>query len=912
MRVMSRRARRAYGSMPGGLLRLALLLATGALGGAAAVPAYPDRYANPVLSANAADPSVIRALDGYYYLYATSTQFGGTGTEHIFPTWRSADMVHWFYAGDAFRTPPAWAGPAASLWAPDVHYFKGRYTLYYTADKANALPAYGNPAGVPAIGVATAPTPLGPWTDAGPSAGGAYRTGPVIPPSWGFCTDPANPACYNWEYDSYVAEGPDAKLWLYEGSFFGGNRVHELGPDGLSVLPGTDTQFGHNIRTEANELLPHVVDGTLYFYMLNSQSDCCAGPNSPYSVTANRATAPNGPFSDHNNMPMEWFYGPFDQLKPGESPFDNPIWYDLADEAGGYPVLRQNGNGVVGAGGQIAIKDLAGQDWLFYHGIEQANPWVIGGTQTSPAVLRQLFLDPLRWTPTGWPAVNGGDGPSLQNVAPVTQPEIGDNFNTFGFGAPDYRPGVRAIWLPTGGNWQRARGDQAGGYVHQAASSGLAALLSLNQVRSRGQGYHAICDLRAAPGSNGQYGCLTSIRPGAGLHATSLAASLDLSARTLTFGGYQDGASIGTTARAPLPAGLDVTNWHHLTITVTPGTVTPGASGSFAGTATFETLNGDVLAVASLPAIDGSLIAGGGIGLVTRGMSADFDNVSLAAAASDVAAAPVPPGPGAPIASLSDDFGHAVAPQWSVLRPNAGLRGFSPGGSLSLTTNGTLDEYQRLNASVTSPPDLPPTQNVLLEPTPSGNYVVETRMHFDPQNANQEAGLLVYSDDDTNVQNDITWNGTVTMVASLRNALSPLPSGASCPLRAPMTGSSVAVGRYGPEACPPTSEHTSQEYPASLACCFVGNGQGPSGSYLGGNLDPSRITAWLRIYRQGNVYTPWFSLDGKTWSRENAWTLGASGSGFPLRIGLFAQDNQNITDPGADAWFDYVHVYSMP
>ncbi len=63
--------------------------------------------------------------------------------------------------------------------------------------------------------------------------------------------------------------------------------------------------------------------------------------------------------------------------------------------------------------------------------------------------------------------------------------------------------------------------------------------------------------------------------------------------------------------------------------------------------------------------------------------------------------------------------------------------------------------------------------------------------------------------------------------------------------------------------------------------------------------------------RDGNVCTPWYSLDDKSWYRENAWTLASTGRDFPLRIGLFAQDNQNITDPGADAWFDYVHVYDM-
>ena len=888
-------------------LIVALILAVGP-SGAAWARGVQQRYSNPVLPANAADPAVIHALDGYYYLYATSTQFGGVGVEHILPIWRSTDLVRWSYAGDAFTAPPAWAGPATGLWAPDIHYLRGAYYLTYTADQSNALPAYGSPAGVSSIGVATAPTPLGPWTDAGPSAGGAYKTGPLIPPSWGFCTDPANPACYNWEYDSYVYQGPDAKLWLYEGSFFGGNRLHQLSADGLRVAPGSNVQFGHNIRTEASYLLPHVVDGTLYYYMLNSQSDCCSGANSPYSVIANRSTTPNGPFSDQNNAPMEWFYGPFDQLKPGESQFDNPIWYNLADEAGGFPTLRQNGNGVIGAGGQASIKDLAGQDWLLYHGIDQDHPWITGGTSRTAGELRQLYLDPLQWTASGWPQVNSGDGPSRSNIAPVTAPEIGDNFNGPGQGAPNYRFGRKAFWLPIGAGWQTQCCDaQAGGFVRQASESGLSALVSLNQIASPGRGYYASCDLRVLAGT-GQAGCATSIHPDRPLGLTYLAAAIDVASGSLTLGTYRNNAVVGTLASTMLPTGIDLGHWHHLTIAVKPD-----GSGDFVATATLETINGDILALASLDSVPAAMIdAGGSIALLTNNQSAAFDNASLAPTANTAAAASGPPQPGALIASLSDDFGGAIGPQWNILRPNDTLRGFAPTGSLSLTTNGTLDEYQRLNASATNPPDLPPTQNVVLETAPGRNYLVETKMHFDPQNANQEAGLLIYRDDDSNIQNDITWNGTVTMVATLRNELAALPRNVACPLRGPMSGANVAVLQYGTAACPPTSEHTSQEYPASLTCCFVGNGQGPNGSYAGGNLDPSRITVWLRIYRSGNVYTPWFSLDGTAWSRENAWTLKANDSAFPLKIGMFAQDNQNIANPGAQAWFDYVHVYQMP
>ena len=131
-------------------------------------------------------------------------------------------------------------------------------------------------------------------------------------------------------------------------------------------------------------------------------------------------------------------------------------------------------------------------------------------------------------------------------------------------------------------------------------------------------------------------------------------------------------------------------------------------------------------------------------------------------------------------------------------------------------------------------------------------------------------------------------------------------------LAAPMSGANVAVTHYTPALCPPMAEHTSQEYPANAACCWVGNGQGPEGSYAGGNLDPSHITVWLRLYKQGNVYTPWLSLDGTTWIRENAWSLHPSSAAFPIKIGVFAQNNQQVTAPGAQAWFDYIHVYTQP
>jgi len=50
-----------------------------------------------------ADPSVIKAKDGYWYAYGTSDPLTeGEDDYHLLPTARSRDLVHWKYTGDVF------------------------------------------------------------------------------------------------------------------------------------------------------------------------------------------------------------------------------------------------------------------------------------------------------------------------------------------------------------------------------------------------------------------------------------------------------------------------------------------------------------------------------------------------------------------------------------------------------------------------------------------------------------------------------------------------------------------------------------------------------------------------------------------------------------------------------------------
>src|SRR6266508_4248821 len=56
-----------------------------------------------------ADPSIIRAQDGYWYMYCTTDPLRGDNRDaqgnlifHLIPIHRSFDLVHWTHVGDVF------------------------------------------------------------------------------------------------------------------------------------------------------------------------------------------------------------------------------------------------------------------------------------------------------------------------------------------------------------------------------------------------------------------------------------------------------------------------------------------------------------------------------------------------------------------------------------------------------------------------------------------------------------------------------------------------------------------------------------------------------------------------------------------------------------------------------------------
>src|SRR5215211_151664 len=379
-----------------GRLAAALLLACCLAGLALAAPAaaqaqpVPGTYTNPVsrdFADTFADPAVIRAKDGYWYAYGTTDPLReGEGTRHIIPTARSADLVNWTYVGDAFTedTKPSWATPDAALWAPDIRYLDGTYYLYYVVTQTTVTAGPNDNA----IGVATAPTPTGPWTDSGD---------PVVDPRPGAS---GNPDDFKWTFDPAQFTDLDGTRYLYYGSYYGGIFVTELSSDGTEAV-GEPTQVAIDNRYEG----AYVVRHGRWYYLFASEANCCAGPTTGYTVFAGRSTSPRGPFVDRDGISL------------------------LASRVGGTIVVTPNGNTWVGTGHNAVVTDLAGQDWLVYHAIDRRDPFLdepFGINQ------RPMLLDRLDWI-GGWPTVRAGRWASQgPQPAPVTDWTVSGSFELAG------------------------------------------------------------------------------------------------------------------------------------------------------------------------------------------------------------------------------------------------------------------------------------------------------------------------------------------------------------------------------------------------------------------------------------------------------------------------------------------------
>jgi arabinan endo-1,5-alpha-L-arabinosidase len=206
--------------------------------------------------------------------------------------------------------------------------------------------------------------------------------------------------------------------------------------------------------------------------------------------------------------------------------------------------------------------------------------------------------------------------------------------------------------------------------------------------------------------------------------------------------------------------------------------------------------------------------------------------------------------PSSRVASLSDEFdGTSLSPQWSWVRqPTTGTYGVE-GGTFRFDTQ-NADLYMDTNNA-----------SVLTEPTPQGDYVVETKVSVSvpPEGCcfnYVQAGMVIYGDDNNYIKlADVSI--FETRQTEFAKELFPVRPGY------PRYGNTVA---------------------------------GPPGDW-----------AYLLIVRTANadneLYQAYTSRDGTTWERGGVWTHNL---GINARIGLVSMGGSGFT-----AHFDYVHVYKL-
>lgn len=317
-----------------------------------------DYYTNPVFQPSNADPTIIKADDGYYYVYSTEDDWGDKN--HLVPVIRSKNLTDWFYVGDAFQTKPDWK-LAGGIWAPDIIYYDNKYFLFYSYST---------------------------WGDADPGIGLAVNSSPI-----GYFTDKgklflSSEVGVMNSIDPFFIEDDDGKIYLFWGSFQGIYGIELDYQNESFVLKGEKFQIA-GPSFEAT----YIVKRNGYYYFFGSNGSCCDGENSTYNVRVARSDSIKGTYYDKSGISI---------LQ------SNPV--------PGTQVVKGNesGTGFAGPGHNAEIiTDDEGNDWLLYHAVDRANPRLPNGVTRRP-----LMLDKLLW-PDEWPLIEFYKPSTTKQLSPV-------------------------------------------------------------------------------------------------------------------------------------------------------------------------------------------------------------------------------------------------------------------------------------------------------------------------------------------------------------------------------------------------------------------------------------------------------------------------------------------------------------
>ena len=315
--------------------------------GSAVADDSPDHYHNPVGPLGFGDVSIIDDGNGTYYAYGTETP------QDIMPIAESTDLANWEYIAPVLEETPDWHPTESDpgCWAPDVRYHNGQYHVYYS------LSVWGSEdAG---IGLATADSPDGPFTD----------QGPVIESD---DLDLTN--CI--DADTITVDGD---LWMVWGSWNGIFAV-QMNDAGDDIVPGTEFQMAGDMIEG-----PVMLQDNGYYYLIYSTGQCCEGYDSTYRLEVGRSETFEGPYYNQDGMDLR----------------------DITDHHQGVPILEGDSY-FTGPGHNDVYQGPNGNWWCFYH--TEAH---------QEDEERYMMVDRIQFDGDDWPVIACNGTPSSQAPMPL-------------------------------------------------------------------------------------------------------------------------------------------------------------------------------------------------------------------------------------------------------------------------------------------------------------------------------------------------------------------------------------------------------------------------------------------------------------------------------------------------------------
>lgn len=273
------------------------------------VTTLPVVYRNSIFTEfSLPDPDVIRADDGYFYLYATEHDRSDARMRNV-PIMRSSDLMTWTRVGAMFtdQNHPQITNGNAGIWAPSINRIGDKYVCYYSQPGDNYKHA---------IGVAVADSPTGPFVD------------------YGKLID-SDEQGVDISIDAYLYQ-EDGRNYLFWGSFRN-ISVLELTEDGLAIK-NKETQKRREVAGGQYEATV-VVKRDGWYYLIVSTGDYSKGGT--YRLVVGRSQSLFGPYVDKDGNDM----------------------MQVNDE------LVLQGNDTFSSPGHCSrlITDDNGQDWILYH-----------------------------------------------------------------------------------------------------------------------------------------------------------------------------------------------------------------------------------------------------------------------------------------------------------------------------------------------------------------------------------------------------------------------------------------------------------------------------------------------------------------------------------------------------------------